>query len=555
MKNNTFMRLTSAFIALFMGGCSITGSGSSDINNSSDEQISADTTSDGKTVSTGELPFTNTLIPYPTQTGGPVFTQAEYAPAEKEELGDVAVSGEFEDGVFSGKLSIASDISGFTGSGYVKDFDTVDDIAAVEVEIPQGGRYDLVFTVMSPDKSSTDNARVDKRLVGKITVPQSEGWVEVKVSNVELQAGTREIGINHFDGGIYLDKVTVVPAEGVPSETYDVSAKLSNPNADDGAKRLMKFLADNYGKNVITGLTAGSSTSSSELRTVYKVTGKYPAIVAFDMMEYSPSRKERGSSSMDIENAVYWHNTEGGIVTFAWHWNAPTAYLYDQGQEDVTAPWWKGFYKEGTNIDLAKIMNGEDDEGLDLLISDIDAIAGYLKILQNEGVPVLWRPLHEASGGWFWWGASGPEPFIKLWQLMYDRLTNYHGLNNLIWVYNGQDGAWYPGDEYVDIIGEDIYPRELDTSPQTERFNLARSYTDTKKIIALTECGVVPDIDKMLEDGVMWSWFAPWEGEFTLDGAGLATSKTPEEIWIKAFNHKNTITLDELPDLDTYPLD
>ena len=69
-------------------------------------------------------------------------------------------------------------------------------------------------------------------------------------------------------------------------------------------------------------------------------------------------------------------------------------------------------------------------EGYDLLIRDIDAIAEQLKRLQDAGVPVLWRPLHEASGGWFWWGNAGAEAYKELYVLLYDRLTNHHDRGN-----------------------------------------------------------------------------------------------------------------------------
>src|SRR5699024_12023865 len=89
------------------------------------------------------------------------------------------------------------------------------------------------------------------------------------------------------------------------------------------------------------------------------------------------------------------------------------------------------------------------DWSSDVCSSDLDA-----------GVPVLWRPLHEFDGQWFWWGKGGPKNFRRLWQLMYNRFTMHHGLNNLIWVlgYSGEiENGWYPGDEYVDISGADTY--------------------------------------------------------------------------------------------------
>lgn len=77
--------------------------------------------------------------------------------------------------------------------------------------------------------------------------------------------------------------------------------------------------------------------------------------------------------------------------------------------------------------------------------------------LQKAGVPVLWRPLHEAEGKWFWWGAKGPEACKKLWALVYDRLTKHHKVNNLIWTWNSVASDWYPGPSTVDVLSTDVY--------------------------------------------------------------------------------------------------
>ena len=98
---------------------------------------------------------------------------------------------------------------------------------------------------------------------------------------------------------------------------------------------------------------------------------------------------------------------------------------------------------------MQKALADPNSADYKLLLRDMDAIAVQLQKFSDAGVPVLWRPLHEAEGGWFWWGAKGPEPFKKLWRLMYDRFTNVHHLHNLIWVdCSGTNPDWYPGDAY-----------------------------------------------------------------------------------------------------------
>lgn len=266
-------------------------------------------------------------------------------------------------------------------------------------------------------------------------------------------------------------------------------------------------------------------------------------------MEYTPSRVENGSVGTSTELAKsFWEN--GGIVTFCWHWNAPTKY--------ITGQWYSAFYTDSTNINLKKIMDGEDKEGYDLLMADIDAIAEQLLILKEAKVPVLFRPLHEASGGWFWWGASGPEAYKELYRLLYDRLTNEYGLDNLIWVWNGQDAEWYPGDEYVDIIGEDIYPGERVYQSQIASYlNAATNYSTENKMVYLTENGCLFDPDLARRDGAMWGMWCTWSGEFVARDTSLfrlSEQYTEESMLKKVYEDEDVITLEDLPDLKTYKI-
>jgi mannan endo-1,4-beta-mannosidase len=247
-----------------------------------------------------------------------------------------------------------------------------------------------------------------------------------------------------------------------------------------------------------------------------------------------------GRKSTEVEAAFEaWENN--AIVTFCWHWNAPEPYL--------TGDWGRGFYTEVTQPGFfKKIMSGEDQAGYQLLIDDIDAIAVQIKRLDDAGVPILWRPLHEASGGWFWWGTDR-ESYLALYKLLFERLTEYHGLTNLIWVWNGQNKDWYPGDAYVDIIGEDIYPGERIYASQVNKFLETNAYTDAPKMVTLSENGCLFDPDLAKRDGAMWSWWCTWNGDF-------ATSETYTDFSIlqKVYDSEYVTTLDELPDLKTYPI-
>jgi mannan endo-1,4-beta-mannosidase len=132
---------------------------------------------------------------------------------------------------------------------------------------------------------------------------------------------------------------------------------------------------------------------------------------------------------------------------------------------------------------------------------------------------------------------------------MHEYFTNTHKLNNLIWVWNGQHKDWYPGDEYVDIIGEDIYPGERVYSSQADKFLEAAAYTDAPKMVVLSENGCLFDPELAKRDGAMWGYWCVWNGEFA------NTEQYTEFDMLKRFyDSELVLTHEDLPDLKTYPI-
>lgn len=397
---------------------------------------------------------------------------------------------EAEEATFTGNIKVVSSMKGYTGTGYLAGMQSNQDTITFTVKVPGNGTYDLNFISAGEGGHKENNILLDGSNVGLSIVDKTE-FQDSKLQKIYLTAGEHQIQMTKSWGWVLVDSLIVTASKPIDNSIYQVSAKLSDPKATDRAKRLMQYLTDMYGKYVISGQFGNMGIYGPELKAINLATGKYPAILGLDLIEYTPSRAANGSVGREVLYAKKF-NEKGGIVTFCWHWNAPEPYLKNTNEQ----PWYRGFYTDATTIDLAKIMNGEDKDGYDLLIRDIDAIAVQLKALQTADIPILWRPLHEASGGWFWWGASGPESYIKLYQLLYDRLTNYHGIHNLIWVWNGQNKDWYPGDEYVDIVGTDIYPGEKVYNSQAAKFNELLDWNGTnKKIVAMTENGCMFDPD------------------------------------------------------------
>ena len=445
---------------------------------------------------------------------------------------------EAESGTLLGRAKIVgSAVSGLERAG---------DGVQVTLNVPEAGHYDIVVRAASVGGGMKINhVEANGQRVGDMTTPGSQ-WSDSAVEYVWLEKGENTVSVLTSYGWIKIDHISLKVSEPIPVDVYDVAPVLINPNATDEAKRLMTFLCDNYGKKVISGQQCQGGPFGLDNQAVgFRATGgTYPAVLGMDVGVYSPSRARAGDESQVTEYAIEHWEKHSGITTLSWHWYSDERY----GAH---------FYTDQTTFNLKKAMNGQDPAGYQMLLDGIDAIAVQLGRLRDAGVPVLWRPLHEASGGWFWWGASGPEPYIELYKLMYHRLTDVHGINNLIWVWNGQDAAWYPGDEYVDIIGEDIYAGEKVYTSQAARFLKALSYTDSRKIIALTENGCVPDVELLVRDNVMWSWWCTWEGEFVLKSSGFnaySEQYTEKSVLKKNYKHEQVVTRKTLPDLRTYPL-
>ena len=451
---------------------------------------------------------------------------------------------EAENGSFSSDMSVISNDSA-SGNKTVGKFENSSSYWQIEISVPQTAVYDIVIRSSRIGSDKENNLLIDGAAIGSFG-SKNGSMQDYTVSSVSISKGTHTLKITKSWGWIELDSITVKSAKTISDSTYNVTSSLVNAKATAETKKLYQFLKDSYGNYVIAGQQCDGGIYGTEFSAIKAVTGKYPALIGLDMMRYTPSRTALGDSSTAVEKAIEFSN-KGGIVTFCWHWNAPTDYLYSTANS--SNGWWGGFYTDKSSFDIAKVMNGQDEKGKKLLDADIKEIAAQLKRLENAGVPVLWRPLHEASGGWFWWGAKGADAYKKLWKYLYKQLTDVYKCNNLIWVYNGQSADWYPGDEYVDIVGEDIYPGKRVYNPQTSKFRQAVAYGSKNKITALTENGCIFDIDQAVGVNCMWSWFCTWGGEFTVNGSSYSEAYTEKSILKKAYQSEYVLTLDELPDI------
>ncbi|SDM61997.1 glycosyl hydrolase [Paenibacillus jilunlii] len=445
-------------------------------------------------------------------------------PAKDQPAGSLL---EAEDGVMSGGVSIGASEEGYSGEGYVT-FQQSGSLA-LTYKTPLAGTYDIFVGYSAPNGEKKTSIVLNGH-TSEITLPETTGFIEIPAGKAWMNQGDNTIVFQANWGWYNIDYVKLTAA--AKPEQREVASTLINPDATSEARALMNFMDSQYGQKIISG-----QQTSEDAEWIGQETGKYPAILATDLMDYSPSRVENGASSTEIEKMIAWYN-RGGIVSLCWHWNAPKGI----GGEEPGYEWWRGFYTEFTTFDVEYALDHPDSEDYHLLIRDIDEIAAQLKRLQNAGVPVLWRPLHEAEGGWFWWGAKGPEPAKRLWRLMVDRLTNYHRLNNLVWVWNSENPEWYPGDDVVDIASADIYNPAGDYNPSIAKYEKLVSLVNGKKVIGLAENGPIPDPEMLQAYGADWSFFTTWTGNFIKDG----TTNSAEHLQ-RIYKHDYVLTLDELP--------
>lgn len=452
------------------------------------------------------------------------------------------ISVEAESGTLLGNASVAKSQDGFSGEGYVTGFKDAGDGVELTVSIPYGCHYDLAFYINSNGSYKENKIFIDGEKAADVST-ESDGFSECVVQKIWISEGEHKISLTKGWGWIDFDKLEIRQSELLGEDIYALSDELCNPNATKAAKSLYRYLMSIYGSYTLSGQHSTLGIASDEFNSIERKTGKTPAVIEIDLLKTTTPFSEEYKNFDPYIDRVTTFDKKGGIVVLNWHWYAPEKYILNSADQ----PWWRGFYAEATSINLEKIMSGEDKEGLALLDEDIDIIAEALKTLQKKKIPVLFRPLHEASGGWFWWGASGAEPYKELYSHLYDRLTNYHKLNNIIWVWNCDSAEWYPGDEYVDIASTDIYADKHEYSSQINKFITVGEASGGKKPVALAENGVQIDPDMMERDNVYWLYFCTWGGEYC-----TTDMYTSDEMFEKVFNSDLVITLDELPDWRKY---
>lgn len=440
---------------------------------------------------------------------------------------------------------------GYSGDGYLTDFN-VDEGNSLffRFSIPTAQHYDISICFASDEVVRNEVCLNGEQLFEFECTEETVGRFVIKTYyGVFFEPGETTLTVHEIEGGIDLDYLCIRNNQSIYSSRTDISPSLVNSNASAEAKELMKYMTDNFGKRIITGQYV-SDWRNIELEKIYENTLNYPAIRFGDMSQYSVNAAEPVPAEEDDVSAALKWAEKGGIVGYIWHWKAP---LYENE-----------FYSEKTDFDLTNAVTDMDVAMLSpqkidelyqegtltaetvLLIHDIDNVSAQLARLKEKHVPVLWRPLHEASGDWFWWGSSGADSYKWLWNLLYKRQTEYHKLNNLIWIWSAQGTDYFVGNAAFDIASVDLYSDNTDNTSYYKQYQWIYSLTGGQKLIALSECGTLPDMELTFRDRAVWSFFGLWYGDYILDKNGdLSEKYNTREDLIRMYNSNRTITLDK----------
>jgi len=433
---------------------------------------------------------------------------------------------EAEDGVVTG-LYIDNALPGFSGSGYVTCFENPGDEVRITINPPAAGFYTLRIAYAA-DNPKFNPVLINDSIQGNRLFQKTNGFTEMEFGRIRLNAGANTVRIGSDWGQIAVDYIRIEPAP--PTQSFHLSNRLVSPGASPEARKLFETLKGVFGKKILAGQQ--DSAQGKRLAFIAEQTGgKAPAILGLDLLNYSGAYDKPDGQ---IEMAKEWVLNRHGIVTFSWHWFSPFGAI---------GPVWSSFSTNKTTFDASRIAD-ENSAEYRAIIRDIDLVASSLKVLRDAHIPVLWRPLHEAEGKWFWWGAKGPAVTRQLYRLMFDRFTRIHGLNNLIWVWTTTDNPdaleWYPGDDVVDIVGADLYPPKGERGTFLSVFNNIQQIYEGRKPVALCETGALVNPDDLKRDGADWLWFSVWDDFISRSDAN------PPSLIDRTYHHDRVITLDTL---------
>lgn len=524
-----------------------------------------------------------------------------------------------------------TEIPGYSGKGF---YYLTAKPGSFEVNVPEDGMYSIVVHgAQILNKEGRQQAIKINGVKYTTQAAYSDKWIDYDFGMVRMNKGVNTIEFINEYGYMAIDTVTVDHA------SFPDLSKASDTPVDAKAtpetKALMKYLKSVYGKHILSGQQeiygGGHAVETTirydanankcvdqkgveyvideeswdkteqgekfpwhctgpdgqvytystqnrnytyndydfEVRYLKELTGEEPAIRGFDFGSYCPCYAwDDGVAQRMID----WATKKNGICTASWHVNVPTQKAdYTLGEPLDFA---KTTYTQNTDFVTANCMKKGTME-YDYFQLCMKNLAAELKKLQDAGVPVIFRPFHEAegnpshtddpidgSGAWFWWSKEGAVVYNQLWAFLQDTLTNEYGLHNLIWEQNlyawsDNSAKWYSGDDKVDIVGFDKYNCQYNRHDGKQQgvpnedaeagiFYTLNKFVKGNKMVSMPENDSIPGLNNMQVEHAYWLYFCPW---YDSEQAHFLCGKDYQDAdAVKAlYNSDFCISLSELP--------
>lgn len=242
---------------------------------------------------------------------------------------------------------------------------------------------------------------------------------------------------------------------------------------------------------------------------VKRVAGDYPAVYGMDLGNIE-HRSQVNLDSVPFDDMMKFVReiwARRGVITLSWHVDNP---LTGSDSWDVTSD----------RVVASVLPGGEKHEEYKVWLDNLAEFLASLKDDQDVPIPVIFRPYHEHTGSWFWWGQNlcSNEEFVALWRFTFDYLCGVKNIHNLLFAYSSGGDIdnmeryleRYPGDEYVDLLGFDYYQMSgAGNGPFTENVSrvlgiVTEAASQHGKLAALTEAGYEGIPDSTWWTGTFW---------------------------------------------------
>jgi mannan endo-1,4-beta-mannosidase len=297
------------------------------------------------------------------------------------------------------------------------------------------------------------------------------------------------------------------------------------------SSRTVDYLESISGDLTVAGIHNRNSVLPAEFTCeAREISGLKPGLWSGDFL-FEPEHIN-ARWTMINEAQAQWES--GSLINIMWHACNPALSepcYWEEGsgpRSNLSDRQWRELTTDGTALNSRwKAM--------------MDDVAQYLLFLQDKGVEVMFRPLHEMNQGAFWWGGrAGSEGTLKLYQLTHDYFVQDKGLSSLIWVWNMQDFGglvndlrnYNPGSNYWDIATLDVYEGFQGWKYQ------AMVDVSGGKPIGIGECSTLPDANRLANEP-LWTFFMSWSELTFEDNSNQQISDL--------YNSNRVVTHDELP--------